>query len=382
MMNAMRKIGIYTVYRLWVIVCVILTSSCIKEEADRGSFEGDLPEMKVHTRAISENTAKATLVFWDDATFHGKLVQGQPARPYGVVKMDQYIDFFRNESGETFSTGLTYGEGANDYLHATGYAPSEALSPGTASDGMPDYTRLNVDNEYQDGKTDFLCCDGNYAHRGSSSDPFTEEEHELKFRHLTSRIRFVGKRDAVMYGVISVNNVTVTLLQTDDKKWYIPTAFAPYYKSANKPEIDRFTYKVPDSGFGELSSIELAPENKNYIPSGDNGMDLSACYVLHKYPDDYDPFEELVERSGTIKLKLKISADFSWYNGGTPLFYQTFTWKDQVVEVSSDFGDTMYPGYEYVVSITFKHEGITLQGVQQSWDDGGIHYLPVVPDSN
>lgn len=66
---------------------------------------------------------------------------------------------------------------------------------------------------YQDGKTDFLCCDGNYAHRGSYSDPFTEEEHELKFRHLTSRIRFVGKRDAVMYGVISVNNVKVTLLQ-------------------------------------------------------------------------------------------------------------------------------------------------------------------------
>lgn len=379
-MNAMRKIEIYTVYRLCVIVCVILTSSCTNEETDRESFEGDLPEMKVHTRAISDNTAKATLMFWDDDTFHKKLVQGNSATPYGVVQMNQYIDFFRNESGETFSTGLTYGEGANDYLHATGYAPSEALSPVTANDGTLDYTRLNVEEMYQDGKTDFLCCDGNYAHRGSYSDPFTEEDHELKFRHLTSRIRFVGKRDAVMYGVISVNNVKVTLLQTDNQPWYIPTAFEPYYKTEGTRENDCFTYIVKE--FKQPQSIELTPENNNYIPSGDNGMDLSACYVLHKYPEGYDPFEELVKKSGIIKLKLYISADFSWYNGGTPLFYQTFTWNNQEVEVSSDFGNTMYPGCEYVVYITFKHEGITLQGVQQSWEDGGIHYLPVVPDSN
>lgn len=69
-MNAMRNIEIYTVYRLCVIVCVILTSSCTNEETDGESFGGDLPEMKVHTRAISDNTAKATLMFWDDDTFH------------------------------------------------------------------------------------------------------------------------------------------------------------------------------------------------------------------------------------------------------------------------------------------------------------------------
>lgn len=367
------------VYRLCVIVCVILTSSCTSEETNRESFGGDLPEMKVHTRAISNNTAKATLMFWDDFTFHNKLVKGISATPYGVVQMDQYIDFFRNESGETFSTGLTYGERANDYLHATGYAPSEALSP-VIADGSYNYTSLNVDKNYQDGKTDFLCCDGNYAHRGSYSDPFTEKEHELKFRHLTSRIRFVGKRDAVMYGVISVNNVTVTLLQTNDQPWYIPTTFKPYSKTTDTRVNDCFTYKA--SAFKKLESIELTPKNNNYIPSGDNGMDLSACYVLHQYPNDYNPFEELKESVGKIKLKLTISADFSWYNGGTPLFYQTFTWDNQEVEVSSNFGNTMYPGCEYVVYITFKHEGITLQGVQQSWEDGGIHYLPVVPDSN
>lgn len=383
MMDNMKREQISWIYKLGLLSCTMLLGACMGENSDSGLRGPDATELRVHTRAIGENTAIAALQFWDDVTFHLNLVStnNQQPKPYGTVIMDRYINYFRNADGETFSTGLTYEEGKDDYLHVTGYAPYEALSPAVAENNL-DYTHLIVKEEFKDGTTDFLCCDGNVDHRGSSSDPFTDPQHELEFRHLTSRIRFVGKRDETMYGVISVNNVKITLLQDSEAPWHIPVKFEAYTYQGSNAEDDKFTYLASELQTPE--SIELSPENQNYIPSGDNGMDLSACYVLHTYPTDYDPFKnlQLVSGGGKITLHLNISADFSWYNGGSPELYQTFVWENQFVAVQSPYGNTMYPGCEYVVYITFKREEITLQGVQQVWEDGGIHYLPISPENN
>lgn len=112
--------------------------------------------MKVHTRTSGSDSPVGTLLFWREDRYHNVLVKGQAAnqlQPYGVAEMNRSIDYFHNDGSETFSTGLRYDV---DGLHATGYAPSDALSPSTYTVlGATDYTRLTVKEEYQKGLTDF-----------------------------------------------------------------------------------------------------------------------------------------------------------------------------------------------------------------------------------
>lgn len=357
--------------------CLAFGAGCTADDAQSFPYGAQVPEVKVHTRSSGSTAPGATLLFWSETNFHDKLVTADNAgvQPYGVAQMSRNIDYYHNDGGETFSTGLRYDI---DDLHATGYAPSEALIPETGSD----YTRLTVGDNYQDGQTDFLCCDGNNAHKGSAASPFTDKAHELRFRHLTSRIRFIGVRDEVMYDAISVNNVEVTLLQPDANNpvtksavpWVIPTAFELTGKKGVSATEDRCTYKV--SASNTLSSITL-PTYTNFIPKGEEGSTLSACYVWQEYPDGYDHFMEPAGSQGLITLALQIKADFSRYNGGAPVKYEDYDSGVRTVTIASNYGNSLLPGCEYVVTIRFKREGITLQGVQQAWEDGGTHYLPV-----
>lgn len=381
----MIKIRKHTVYCLCMAGGLLFCPACRKEDLANVLHDGKSSEVKVHTRATGEDVT-AVLMFWDDVNFHDRLIKNSSeAEMYGSVGMERSIDYYRKDGGETFSTGLLYREGEKDYLHVTGYAPGKALQPKIWNSFV-----LEVGEQYRDGKTDFLCCDGNVNHRGALADPFTNRE--LEFRHLMSGIRFVGKRDPVMYGVISVRDVKITLHNVSSgensiyNKWSVPTDFSLKSFDSEIPEEDQCTYLVSESTV--LEKIEISQDNNNFIPADESGITLTSCYVHQNYPDWYteNPFVDLEAEkangeisSGTINLLLDISANFYWYNGGTPVFYETRTWSEQPVSILSAYGDTMLPGVEYVVNITFKHEGITLQGVQQAWKDGGIHYLPVVP---
>lgn len=360
-------------------LCLAFGAGCTADEAQPAPYGEDAPEVKVHTRSSGSNAPEATLLFWNETAFHGSLVMTDNAgvQPYGEALMNRSIDYYRNGGGETFSTGLRYDV---DALHATGYAPTGALTPAAyGSSGQRDYARLTVGDAYRDGQTDFLCCDGNNAHKGSATSPFTEKEHELRFRHLTSRIRFIGVRDEVMYDAISVNNVEVTLLQPDADNpaaasWAIPTSFKLIGRKGASATEDCCTYKV--SEWDTPPSITL-PAYTNFIPKGKEGSTLSACYVWQEYPDGYDHFAEPTGSQGLIRLALRVRADFSRYNGGDPVKYEDYDSGVRTVTISSKYGNSLLPGCEYVVTIRFKREGITLQGVQQAWEDGGTHYLPV-----
>lgn len=372
---------------LWAVAaaCLLLASACSKHERQPSPYDREAPEVRVHTRSSGSTAPEATLLFWQETDFHDKLVtESRPeVQPYGTAEMYRDIDYYRSAGGETFSTGLRYGDGI---LHATGYAPTGALTP-AAYDGSveKDYIRLAVNREYPgylNGQTDFLCCDGNDDHKGSATSPFTDEAHELKFRHLTSRIRFIGVRDKVMYDAISVSNVEVILLQPDADNpatssaaaVALPVAFELIGKKGTSATEDSCTYKV--SEWFAPESISL-PAYTEFIPRSEEGVPLSACYVMEKYPAGYNPFAPLTKTPGIITLALQVKADFSRYNGGDPVKYDDYNSGVRAVQIHSDYGSTLMPGCDYVVTIRFKREGIALQGVQSAWEDGGTHYLPV-----
>lgn len=340
--------------------------SC-KDEAPRNEITVEL-----HSRVTPEGEkSTAALLFWDSDTFHNQwLTNHESAKPlHGPVTLANDIDYYRYEDGNTFPVSLKYPEDKNEYIYATGYAPYNALEV------SQDYKTLTVKSGYDNGKTDFLACDGNEAHKGSASDLFTNEVHELKFRHLTPRLRFVGIRDEVMYGVISVNNVEIKLHSTNNL--LVPQQFV-HYTDGNSQ-----TYK-PNVLKTVGEDLLLSQDTKDYIPANEDGLTLSSCYVFYNgLPDSFNPLEEEAPAgNGSVSLTLDISADFSWYTqDGNPVFFERAVWENQTVKINLKHeGEYFYPGYEYVVYITFKRDAVILQGVQQSWEDGGIHYLPVSPE--
>lgn len=353
---------------------LIVVAGVLSVSAGLSSCKDETPvavtDIELHSRVFPKGEeSSAALLFWENNDW----LKGEDARPlYGPVYLTNNIDFYRHEGGRTFTVGLEYPEDKSKYVYATGYAPAIALETDV------DFKTLSVKTGYDNGKTDFLCCDGNESHKGAASDLFTKEEHELKFRHLTPRIRFVGVRDPVMYGVISVNNVNVTLHTSNNLS--IPQRFV--YRSNN---TDRQTY-VADGLTPITEPLALEQETKDYIPTNADGLSLMSCYVFHEgLPDRYDPFAENAPAgNGTVTLTMDISADYSWYNtNGNPVWFETPTWYNKDVTITLNHaGNCFYPGYEYVVYITFKRESVVLQGVQQKWEDGGIHYLPVSPAEN
>lgn len=358
------------IYIMAIFAVQALTMQSCKEEVPEAS-----KPVELHSRVSPQGeAAKAVLYFWDSDTFQNNWLKGggTDAHPiFGPVSLQNEIDYYRHDGGRVLTVGMEYPSDEREYIYATGYAPEDALSISS------DYKTLTVRDGYKDGKTDFLCCDGKDAHKGSANDPFTNEAHELMFRHMTPRIRFVGKRDPVTYGVISVNNVKVTLHDVNGLS--VPYSFE--YRSNNSEQ----TYVAKDLQH-ITEPIALEQDTKDYIPANANGLSLASCYVFcGVLPENYDPFvEDIPTGNSTVTLTMDIEADYSWYNpNGNPILFESPKWENQTVPVRLNHGgNCFYPGYEYVVYITFKRESVILQGVQQNWDDGGIHYLPVAPPDN
>lgn len=333
--------------------------------------------VEIHTRVNSESDkSSAALFFWDSKTFNDLWLknQGSPKPIYGPAVLTNDIDYYKNETGNTFTVGLEYPKNVNEYIYATGYAPDNVLEI------TSDYKTLDIKDNVEIttiAKTDFLCCDGKQEHKGAASDLFTKSEHELKFRHLAPRIRFVGIRDEVMYGAISVNNVKVTLKST--KNLYVPSQFKYRLNQDNTMQ----TYVASD--FKSISKdLPLTQDTQDYIPANSEGLSLMSCYIFNTdnlNSSGYDPFAiyNEIENGNEIILNIDVSADFSWYkDDGLPVKFDSPQWNDSKVKIKlKHVGNCFFPGYEYVVRIIFKRESIILQGVQENWEDGGIHYLPV-----
>ena len=308
-------------------------------------------------------------MFWDNAGFKKWVSADDASAPSAFTCTPTgNIDDYTYASGIAYQVQREYLPD-NAYYYAAGYAPAGALTPSS------DYLTLTVNEGYQNGSTDFLSCDAKEDHRGAENDRFTEEAHELQFRHLTACIRFVGVRDEVMWNRIGVNNVKVTL--DTENGLCVPVSF----KKIVNDSQDQSTYIA--SGISNPQNI-VVNGTSEYIPATDDGLTLGSCYVLHvRLPGNYDPFKESVESNGTIRLHLDIEADLSYVMGnGEYIHYRTARWENQSVEISSKTGDVLYPEYEYVVTIRFQNESISLQGIQKAWENGGTHYLPITPQDN
>ena len=361
----------------WIYIMAIFAVQALTMQSCKEEVPEAAKPVELHSRVSPQGeAAKAVLYFWDSNTFQNNWLTGvgTDAKPvFGPVLLQNDIDYYRYGGGRVLTVGMEYPSDEDEYVYATGYAPYDALSMSS------DYKTLTVKDGYKDGKTDFLCCDGNESHKGSAAEPFTDEKHELKFRHMTPRIRFVGIRDRVTYGVISVNNVRVTLRESNGLS--VPQSFVYHHSNNN----DRQTYVAQDLQ-PITEPITLEQDTRDYIPANANGLSLASCYVFHgELPTDYDPFaEDALSGSGTVELTMDIEADYSWYNpNGNPIRFESPKWVNQKVTVNLEHdGNCFYPGYEYVVYITFYRESVVLQGVQQNWEEGGIHYLPVSPPNN
>lgn len=337
-----------------------------------------------------ETGRKARLLFWTEAEFHNGWMQGQRNQPSAeAVILPEDINEY-NYGERVFYTGITY-LASNAPYHATGYAPDYALTPSEDTQN-PDYSTLNVKEEYQNGKIDFLSCDGNSQHIGSTDSPFTLEEHELKFRHLTACISFKAKRSDKMTGKIAVNNVKVTVKGSN--QLHIPTAFERYVEQGNKATAtntpdsynkeDRSTYRIKSST--QTNDIEISSPDKNYIRYNEK-KEIGACYIVsNTLPEDYNPFDvekfENKQENGTINLKIAVSADYSLItdvNESEYQFLRTAEWDPQDVPITTITGEVFYPGYRYEVLITFDSDEILLEGKNIGWEDGGEHYLPIYP---
>lgn len=319
----------------------------------------------------TEEGVNAFLLFWDDNGFQTWVsADNASALPAFTCTPTGNIDDYTYASGIAYQVQREYLPD-NAYYYAAGYAPAGALIPSS------DYLTLTVNEGYQNGSTDFLSCDAKENHKGAENDRFTEKTHELQFRHLTARIRFVGIRNEVMWNRIGVNNVKVTL---DTKNnLCVPESFIKKVKVDDSHS--QSTYIA--SEISNPQNIEVDGTSE-YIPATNDGLTLGSCYVLHAtLPQGYDPFEESVESNGTIQLHLDIEADLSYVMGnGEYIHYRTARWGNQSVEISSKTGDVLHPEYEYVVTIRFQNESISLQGIQKAWENGGTHYLPITPQDD
>lgn len=357
---------------------LFLFSACDGDLQTQESLSSRVP-IEVYTNvggdeatSYSTEGIKATLLFWDEAGINAWLQQdGSNPAPAFVRQPEGVIDDYTYESGTVYSTGVSYR--STVYYYAAGFAPSDAF------DSSDNYQTLTVKEEYQDGKTDFLSCDvdkddtDGHSHKGSLNDRFTKEEHELQFRHLTSRIEFNVERAPEMIGKISVNNVSVTVKAAGSNT--IPTSFKSQNNDSNNPSKSSYVVSV-----SSLKDIPIVVNLKEFIP--ETGLTIGSCYVWDaQNNNDYNPFDSPTEVDGEVTIHLDVAADFYSFRGENeePVFLSRYQWDNVQVPITTTTGNRFYPGYEYVVTITFEGETILLQGIEKKWENGGTHYIPITP---
>lgn len=370
-----------------------MLSSCREDTPEISYGESNTP-IGIYTRAEGEGAdlptgdRTARLLFWTEDVFHNKWMEGEAALPNKTAVLPEDINNY-NYGSRIFTTGIQYLTDDAPY-HVTGYAPDYALTPSKTDSEDFNYSVLVVEEEYQNGKIDFLSCDGNSEHLGSTNSPFTLEEHELKFRHLTACISFKARRGDKMLNKIAVKNVNIRVKK--DNGLHIPIAFERCVQKGQGAEgydtKDQSTYRIQKT-VSQTGDIKILSPDENYIRYNEE-KEIGACYVVAGMGNelfDYNPFEELEEKDGQKELSISVTADYWLMTTGEDdnlnyQFLRTASWDNDVkVNITTNTGSMFYPGYRYEVLITFNSDEILLEGKNVGWEDGGEHYLPVYPNA-
>lgn len=382
------------------IIFFLIIQGCNDSIDQQESDAGQISFINVHTSVDSQSTesveGNAVLLFWNEETFHGEWMnKDSNALPWFVSTLDNDIDYYKFESGITFNTKYEYPLKDDATIHATGYFPSNALAPKESKD----YTTLMVQNGFNEAKTDFMTCDGCLDHSASRNYPFTLEQNELEFRHLTACIRLLGKRDESMNNIVGVKNVRIKIHNTFDDHndgyngLYIPTVFSLYTDNFNDDDKtnDKTTYIV--DGYSKAPDL-ISIDYLGKINMGEE-RELGACYIVPldinytNESEDYyvDPFGEKITNmgSGKPKIKIDVTADFYSISGGETAF-TTETWEGLVIDDSKwescATGNKFIPGYRYDILLHFNRSGVTVKAEAVPWNDGGIHVHPVQPSTS
>lgn len=379
------------------VLCMGMTTGCNDAYEQPNTDNDEASFISVHTtvdsKAGKDDAERAQLLFWDEETFHDTWIKNEEnviASPWFVSILDNEIDYYSKETGIAFNTKEKYPVGTDATIHATGYYPAAALLPVNGN-----YSKLQVQRDYRNGKFDFMTCDGCVKHSASRDKPFTNSDKELEFRHLMACIRFLGERDESMNNIVGVKNVEITVYNDnlDDgyKIFYLPTSFELYtYDSEdNDAQKDKSTYII--GGYSPAPD-EISIHYSGKINMGEK-RELGACYVVShdlNYKDQLkanyvDPFGKIdynTDDTSRPKLKIKVKADFYSISGGETAF-TTETWDNMVIEGekwnSCETGDKFIPGYRYDILLHFNRSGVTVKAEAVPWEDGGIHVHPVQP---
>jgi len=334
--------------------------------------------------------------------------------PYLEKVAPQAVPFYNQT---VYDTGYPYPYPDTKVLYATGYSPATVL---TSEDN---HCTLNVnipeENANKLGRYDLLGCDvWSDVYKGSHDDPFAQEKNKLYFRHLAAKLVFYADRDkGTMENKQYVRNVEITNLQMsidNGTNWtplFTPKKFEwqklnpandftkSYISTINNVKYINGISKTsnPEAGYKIVKTQNFAKDfvlTKNAsdrVPI--DGMVLDSCYVCN-------PIENGKVQSGTIQLKMDISAELSFDpnfpkkdGDGSITDDLTFkrTWEEvtlksiEVVEfddkgnaIATDNPVTEFkPGNEYRVYITFHRTGVNLVAKELPWNYGGIHYITI-----
>lgn len=348
----------------------------------------------VHTRVVAESMLNSgpsgRLLFWNNNVFHGAWMQGKAdAEPNFTVLLDKEINHYTFDRNVFYETPYTYPSNFGK-IHATGYAPDNVLTPVTGKG----FTELDV--KVTDASVDLLSCDGCEAHSASmkkdeeSDNTFLQEKKELKFRHLTAKLTFLGERNPDMVGMVGVRNIRIAFIEPtrEEDGLVIPTRLKLYTRDSDIDTRDYTTYTVSET---TPYPYDKELQHKPIIPPNET-VTLGTCYVLSKgieYGEDTDRFDPIKgewvgTQSGEPKLGITVTAElYDAQSGDDTGAYTTETWTLDPIDIwSTHTGDKFLPGYEYKVTITFNRTGVALRAEAVPWNSEELHEYPIHPVSS
>ncbi len=373
------------------------------------------------TRAVSESSDHTFMVLFWQQTAHLASVGKSSAwlAPYLACHAPQPVAFYKYS---VFDTHFPYPLPEDSYLHATGYAPGNKLTP----DAREGYRRLSASvGTPEKGRYDFLGCDfWDGVYRGSLKDPFAQDKNKLYFRHLAAKLVFYADRDeATMENKQFVRNVQIKNLRMSidgGREWtpmFTPSVFE---WSGLTPETD-FTESYantiaavkllagnesaaasrPQAGYKTAEAETFAGNDSNFVLQRSdtdrvpiNGMVIDSCYVCNPMAQGE------IQTDQPIRLKMDICAEMSFdpnfpttVGSGSPTHNLTFIRKWTDVEVGAIYQVesgangmvqettqpilAFKPGNEYRIYIHFHRTGVNLAAQELPWNYGGIFYIGI-----
>lgn len=385
----------------WVMLGLALFGLSACSSSEETELELSAETIKVNTRASNGSRSVETgsldsyfsLLFWQETEWK-KLASGTEATPlYAGVEAIHPVDYYNSM---LYDTQKAYLANTQSYLYATGFAPSSYMTPTSNS-----YSVLQVDDQLSDanrGRLDFMSCDARDTQKGSYVDRFGQDKNKLLFRHLTSKLVFVGWRDNSMEQQEYVRNVRVSNIQMSDENGSWRAVLTPTQFSWKKiPEVavpSEYGTPPSDGFYGYVAtkvkdfSPQIAPENPNDQLFLDVDNPIDSCYLISEPNED----GSMKEVTAGIKLKMDIYADLSFSKDFTngPVTKDK-VWKNQEVTIyavdasgnlTSNPITAFQPGREYRIYIYFYRTHVYLVAKEEPWQQGGVHYVPIVGEDD